>query len=407
MFKFKRISALMCAALLLYGCEKTDDKTPYTSAPEAQTTAQVTEEATQAPITEAEPVQQAFAADEEHVRLIGRTFFDDTTGVRWLTYSASGIEFEFSGTDVELVFYGDSKASTLDENSGVRYAVYIDDEPKLDAQMVKKGADRVTVHADSSGTHNLKLIKLSEVANSIIGVKQITVMGDIKPAGGSDRLIEFIGDSITCGYGVDDEDRTHPFSTSTEDATKAYGYRTAQLLGWDCSLVAISGHGIVSGYTGNGVKQDKQLMSDFYGNHGHCYGTAGANRLENVAWDFARQPDVIVINLGTNDESYTKRDEERIEEYTLGYVDFLKLVRGKNPDAAIICALGLMGDGLYPAVCDAVSRYSAGTGDENVYTFHFDPIKADEGYAADYHPTSKTHERAAAELAEYIESIKK
>lgn len=33
--------------------------------------------------------------------------------------------------------------------------------------------------------------------------------------------IRFIGDSITCGYGVDDEDRDHHFATGTEE--ESYG----------------------------------------------------------------------------------------------------------------------------------------------------------------------------------------
>lgn len=66
-------------------------------------------------------------------------------------------------------------------------------------------------------------------------------------------------DSITCGYGVDDEDRSHQFSTKTEDATKAYAYKTAQLLNADYSLVSYSGHGVVLGYTTREKRQQRSI----------------------------------------------------------------------------------------------------------------------------------------------------
>ena len=55
-----------------------------------------------------------------------------------------------------------------------------------------------------------------------------------------ERAIEFIGDSITCGYGVDDEVAEHHFATGTEDTTRAYALRTARKLGVDYSLVSLS-----------------------------------------------------------------------------------------------------------------------------------------------------------------------
>lgn len=42
----------------------------------------------------------------------------------------------------------------------------------------------------------------------------------------------------------------------------------------------------------------------------------------------------MVINLGTNDASYTKGDKEKVLEYADAYAEFLKVVREKNPNAA-------------------------------------------------------------------------
>ena len=85
-------------------------------------------------------------------------------------------------------------------------------------------------------------------------------MDGIHKAPGLAHKIEFIGDSITAGYGVDDEVKEHGFSTATEDVTKTYAYKTAAALQADYSIVAYSGHGIISGYTGDGEKNTGLLI---------------------------------------------------------------------------------------------------------------------------------------------------
>lgn len=76
--------------------------------------------------------------------------------------------------------------------------------------------------------------------------------------------MEFIGDSITCGYGVDDEVAEHQFKTATEDVTRAYAYKTARMLNADYSMFSASGYGIITGYTEGDVKLEDQRLPQFY-----------------------------------------------------------------------------------------------------------------------------------------------
>ena len=51
-------------------------------------------------------------------------------------------------------------------------------------------------------------------------------------------------------------------------------------------------------------------------------------------------------------------------------------------------------------------KYTEETGDTNISTFQFKTQDGNaNGYAADWHPTAKTHDIAAAELTEYIKSL--
>ena len=52
------------------------------------------------------------------------------------------------------------------------------------------------------------------------------------------------------------------------------------------------------------------------------------------------------------------------------------------------------------------AKYTEETGDTNISTFQFKTQDGNaNGYAADWHPTAKTHDIAAAELTEYIKSL--
>lgn len=350
------------------------------------------------------PTKRTVSANSETVKLIGRTYQDEN-GVLWIVQSAAGIEFVTDSTSLEIVLIGDNSANGSSENPA-RYALWVNGERVLDEMMTE--AERTVKAELPEGKNTVKLLKLSESANSIFGIKSITVT-DLKPIVPSEERalkIEFIGDSITCGYGVDDEDRNHSFSTSTEDATKAYGYKTAQILGADYSLVSYSGHGIISAYTGDGSINTSGLVPKIYTQVGKMWDSSNDPNVNELEWDFdSFVPDIVVINLGTNDNSYVKGDAEKTKAYTDEYIEFLKLVRVKNPNAHIVCALGVMGADLYNAVETAANEYSAQTGDTNISCVKLGQIRSDEGYAADWHPTEATQTRVAREMAEHLIAV--
>ena len=351
-------------------------------------------------------MERSFPASFPYVKLTGRTAVQD--GVRWMIHSGSKAEFRFTGTRGSLTVVGDGSVSG-EEASRARLAVYVNGKRVID-RLVSQAEETLEFYsADRETEAEVAVIKLSEAANSVFGIKRIDVTssGDIVPLPEKKLRIEFIGDSITCGYGVDDEDPNHHFITGTEDATKAFAYKTAAALDADYSLVSYSGHGIISGYTDNGKKVTSQLVPPVYELLGKNYGSAASAVDLSRPWDFSSfRPDAVVINLGTNDSSYVGSLEDRKEEFTAEYAKFLKMVRKNNPDALIIAAYGVMGDELFPCVEEAVSRYTGETGDTRVETLRFRPQDGSIGYAADWHPTEATQELAAETLISRLSNMK-
>lgn len=386
--KLKRILSLACAVVIGCSCltacgDKTDEKD-----------------------SKGQEEMGPVVLTKENVKLVGRTtLIDDTL---WLAFSGTGAKFDYEGKKLDITFVGDGAAFGGEENMA-RVAVYVDGERVVDELINEKEKTVTAFENAESKKVNVQIIKLSETAMSTVGVKPIT-LGDgekITPVSEKEHKIEFVGDSITCGYGVDDEDRDHHFVTGTEDVTKAYAYKTAQKLDADYSMVSISGYGIISGYTGNGQKVPVQTIPQYYDKLGFSYQSFDETTApQSLDWDFANYtPDVIVINLGTNDNSYVSGKADRKKEYYEGYISFIKTIREKNPDAEIFCVLGLMGSELYNTIEDVVYDYSKETGDAKIHAFKLPTQDASLGYAADWHPVEANHEIAAEAMAEGIKTV--
>ena len=334
-------------------------------------------------------------ATESNVKLIGRTM--QKNDVTWLVQSGSAAECTVTGTEASVTIAGDGCVYS-DEQWRPRYGVFVDDELIADVVM---GEPEQTVQLFSGATQRtakVKIMHLSEANNGAIGVKQFDVVSSakqpVKPTAKKDLTIEFIGDSITCAYGVEADTQYVNFATGTENFSKSYAYLTAQLLDADYSAVSYSGHGIISGYTSTDEPEINSLVPPYY---------TMVGKLDDYQseWDFESHPsDVVVLNLGTNDDTYAGKDlETRGKEYQDGYVDFLKLIREKNPDAAIICTLGIMGcEELYPYIEAAVAEVN----DPKISCYLSPTQNAADGYGADWHPSPITHEKNSYLLADKI-----
>ena len=345
-------------------------------------------------------------ADDKNVKLLGRTWLRGDT--LWMALSGTGAAFRYTGRHLVMTILGGPVA--LDpgqKNEHARIAFYVNGERLIEDVIVTAEKSYTVFESETEETVEVRLIKLSESAMSVIGLKAMEVADSdlIEPVEPRAHRIEFIGDSITCGYGVDDMDLTHEFSTATEDVTKAYAYRTAEALNADYSMFSASGYGIISGYTGDPEKrEEQQLIPPYYESMGFsrdAFGEAGSPT--DIPWDFSKYtPEAVVINLGTNDDSYCLDMEERQEWYAREYAAFLETVRSHYPAAEIFCAYGIMGDRLYAYVCKAVELFRQRTGDERVHTVYLTPQNDSDGYVVNYHPVAAVHARAAGEMAAAI-----
>ena len=206
----------------------------------------------------------------------------------------------------------------------------------------------------------VRLVKESEVQYAFSGILAFYTdeEAEIRPTDKKDRRIEFIGVSITCGNGVLGKPE-NLFSTETESADDAFAGQCARALGADYQLVSFSGIGVISRYIAPEENEPLTdvLMPALYPDTDAVLAKRYGWRPES--WDFSSFcPQVVVINLGTNDDSYTRGIREREERFEEEYCEFVRNIHRRNPGAEIVCTFGVMSQRLLPRVEEAVQRLS-------------------------------------------------
>ena len=342
--------------------------------------------------------EREYKATDDVVRPVGRTLYYDD--VRWFSLSGCGAEFSCVADWVELTV---SVANSYGVNYSHRPRIAVFVNGTLTNEEILDDAES-TIRIDLSdveGEAVVKLIKLTESMYSCVGLSSIRVYSDsaVIPTPQPDMLLEFIGDSITAGSGLDAESAYSTFSTRTENYMGTYAYLTGEALGAESYAVAYSGYGVLSAFTDNGVIRPDYVLSKRYG-----------KTLTNLIlpsdvsddWDFVSpKPTMIIINLGTNDASYCYTFERRAA-FVVAYRELLEQVRICNPGVPIICVLGDMNNSMFPYITQAVQEYYAETGDSLVtctsLTFEMERL----GSTTDGHPNRASNELAAQALTNFL-----
>lgn len=342
--------------------------------------------------------------NDKNYRIGGRYTWQEN--ILYLAYSASYIEFCCEGTctvTAELISDGIPEGKEYTAWA----AVFVNDEAQPSRRFeLKQGTHTYTLYeANQKENVKIRFMKYSEAAFSSMGIQAIQVEDGaiLSVPQTPEKLIQFIGDSITCGYGIEGTVDVDVFNTTQENPWNAYACQTARFLHADFELVSWSGNGIISHYvdeTVNEQRHDKPWMQELYP-YSDRELEERIGKAELTIWEGQREPDVIVVHLGTNDGSFTRFIEERNKLFVDGYVAFLEQIRQQHKEAPIICMLGVMRQELNDQVAKAVARIRQ-KGDSNVYFIDVPLARDWDGLGTDNHPSPRTHEKMAELLAQYI-----
>ena len=301
------------------------------------------------------------------------------------------VRFGWPGTGMVIRFRGTGASVVLDDPAGY-FALVVDGEvkPRLETTPGERSYPLASDLAE--GEHTVELYRRTEGffgPTSFLGEE---IVGDLLAVPPPTRRIEILGDSITCGYGNEGPDQYCNFSAETENHFLTYGAIAARALGAELSTIAWSGKGVIYNYGDDTVEPLPELFD-------RTLPTSAA-----PVWGFAWQPDVVVINLGTNDFSTNNDPGELL--FVGAYVALLERLRERYPGALILCTVApLLGEPDRTTVItylDSAIAQRAAAGDTLVE--RIDLSVPTEGWGCDWHPSIATHESMAQALIAILQA---
>ncbi|RDI26365.1 cellulose binding domain-containing protein [Lentzea flaviverrucosa] len=313
-------------------------------------------------------------------------------------YTWPGVYFEgrFRGTGVGIVL-----------NDSVNdYDVQIDGTTV--ATLVTPGRTTHWVRDLSNTEHRVRLVKRTEStwAAGEFGGFVAANGGSIlaKPAART-RQVEFIGDSLTAGYGNLSTTRDCSANGGVARNTNtdiSFGALAAKALNADYQVNAFSGLGVVRNYNGH--------------TPGTSYRTYYDRALLHVDGDVWRnpgtwRPQLVVVGLGTNDFSTALNPGEQwpdqnslVTAYKSAYQGFLDKLRTRYGPATTIVvsvpeASGAFADAVRQVVQDRNSQ-----GDSRVRHWNYSDPALDR-LGCDWHFSARDHRLIAGKLGDYLATL--
>ena len=327
-------------------------------------------------------------ASDPRVVFVGRTLVagDDVT-------------FDWSGVYARISFTGEYLAMRVSDTKKNYYNLWIDKDAcaEPDRVFTTFGSDSLIVLFDmprSKGAHSVILQKRTEAEQGKTTVHSFISQGPLMQAEPlRPRLLEFVGDSYTCGYGSENSVRSDPFKPETENCSKTYASIISRYFGADYITAAHSGQGIARNYDDFGRGWS---MPDRYGCVFDCDKEGGEWKGGGY------KPDMTVIFLGTNDFSTGR--QPTLGEFKAGYIRLLQGIKANyGEDHKILC----FASAANPLLKDYVQAVVESCGMKNVwYSALYDKaLNIETDLGASWHPSYPGHLKWAHAMLPYISSI--
>lgn len=314
------------------------------------------------------------------VRIVGRTVSNGANQ----RFAWPGVHFRarFTGTQASI--------QLNDGGNRNRFTVVVDGGTPTTFTTASGQSSYSLATGLGAGTHEVLVWRNTESYGGITEFSGISDFGTggalLSPPAAPDRRLEIIGDSISCGAGVEGTNTSCTTDSFTNNYL-AYGAVAARALGADLHTVAYSGIGMSRSYR-NGSEPPPPVMADRY---------EDAITNDDTPWDFSRfTPHVVVINLGTND--YSAGDPG--QDYVTRYTSFLTTVRSKYANAYIICAIQVSSSAT--AINGVVNARKTG-GDTAIEAF--DLGASSNGNACASHPDTNGQRAMGDALAARIRTV--
>lgn len=302
------------------------------------------------------------------------------------------VRYDWAGTYVQTDFTGSNISIRLSEEGESYHQVFIDGKLLHKLHFTGKEPHNVLLASGlRKGSHRLRLQKVTEGERGMTTIYSFTVKGKgtFKAVAPKDRFIEIIGDSYTCGYGAEGEEGSH-FEVRTENCDKAYACLIARYFDADYAIVAHSGMGMARNYNGKKMKTMPQRYPLIFDDH------------DSVAYDFKQyKPDLVIINLGTNDFSV----QGAPSNYVSNYLKMIETIRSHYGEVPILCVTPHSANIFLKAALQELREHVNNMKGIRVSEPMPEIVVSGHDMGSDGHPNWKGHQKIAATLIPLVSTM--
>eukprot|EP01091_Cochliopodium_minus_P003101 TRINITY_DN12938_c0_g1_i1.p1 TRINITY_DN12938_c0_g1~~TRINITY_DN12938_c0_g1_i1.p1 ORF type:complete len:479 (-),score=65.94 TRINITY_DN12938_c0_g1_i1:51-1454(-) len=252
-----------------------------------------------------------FNANDPSIQYIGRVIYNND----------SSVSFDWSNTQINVTFSDVTSISVMINDGVNSFNAFLDGNLVTIINTTKTQIVYTISTNLASGAHNLLLTRRSEALygeTTFLGIKtnnQAKILSH-KFKRSSGRRIEFIGDSVTCGYGILGNPPCDG-SVSLQDDSLTYGPIIAEKLDAEIHVECYTGKGIVRN------KGDKNVTSS---DPFPVYWNRTLAEFPKPVWDATTWvPQAVVINLGTND--YATDPQPPLAVFSEAYQNFIDSIK--------------------------------------------------------------------------------
>jgi lysophospholipase L1-like esterase len=327
----------------------------------------------------------------------GKQIAPEHDSIRYVGRFTEDYRFGWTGCMIETDFTGSEISAELDVVDGpaAGITVVIDGEPHFLKILKGRKTYVLATELDRNKTHRIALFKRSEGALGTVQFNGFQIPNDgrlFRPKAPGRRML-VIGDSITCGYGNEAKTLDEGNTVENENGYRSYAPIAARALDADLMMFCWSGRGLF---------RNRQLHDDQATTIPKIFNQTLPMDGE-IEWDHSRYiPDVVVINLGTNDAAEQKGKKEPLlkEGFLTAYKKFISRLRGYYPSSKIIVSIGPMNSGpVAEWLPEVASEF------EHVSLLVYPPFNGDADVGGHYHPSVKKDKAMAEKLVSAIEGL--
>jgi len=307
-------------------------------------------------------------------QLTGR--HEDTAGYPRASWSGSAATIRVTGNEL---------AVRLNGVAGVHFNVIVDGTPVSQFSTVGGEASYSLVQWTQGATHDVQIYRRDEGTYGAVGVLGFQSSGVLaQPAASPTRHLEFIGDSLTCGYGIEGSSAQCTDTAADENAYLTYASVAARSLSADANLICVSGKGVARNSDGSTTDTMPALYD------------RAVTTQATPTWDVAADNmDAVIINLGTNDYFGGVTQTE----YVSAYRQLIERIRTTHPHSLIVAVTWAgWGEVMEGYVTEAVTQVQAEDLDNNLQQVRFVTDPAD-GYGCASHTNVVTNAKLGAQLS--------